>query len=151
MPACWTGVSGCEKSALCNGLNITFTPAGRDPSTLTQWYKGRPWGLWLYKEGYDDGLWFTICLRTIETPKPVGPNPVLKPSHPAPMPGPRFGAPFSAHNRQPPFGNSSSGDLFSHLTILNPIPSNIPRYSVSPQSSINSLNRGGLFCPERYS
>lgn len=70
--------TSCHNTSLCNPLKIDFTASGKKPETVPQWLKGRTWGLRFY--GISNfGLWFTLRLRWEDLPKPVGPNPVLRP------------------------------------------------------------------------
>lgn len=73
----------CTASALCNGLNISFTEIGRMSNKLNHWYKGRTWGLRFYASGYDFGLWFTVRLQKRTTLVLVGPNLAIRPVQPS--------------------------------------------------------------------
>lgn len=73
-PSSWD----CFKGGWCNPLIINFTSAGR--SIFGKTSRTFEWGLCLYQEEIDFGLFFRICLlREVPHSKPVsiGPNPVL--------------------------------------------------------------------------
>lgn len=85
----------CRSTTYCLPLNITFTSKGRRLTALTEWVKGRTWGLRYYVSGTDFGFWFTIRLTRTTVPIAVGPNPEIKPRPVETAPRPKTKAPPS--------------------------------------------------------
>jgi hypothetical protein len=54
---------------------VKFTESGK--KVREDWLKGRTWRLRLSKTGYDDGLFFTIKIKTEPICFSLGPNKII--------------------------------------------------------------------------